>query len=298
MRFAIEESEFSNVNHIDKWVFSHAWPRTSVSWVPYVAYPCILLLPPVGGLAGVWTSSSWAVVVPVAPHRAYETFDRGTTIRLTSVNVYVIGYHPSHPKRRVAYYIGYPQTVVQASIHLLSWRFLWHLMFDLFLLTLRTVHLESLGPKFWNMHSPSYFFSFSPTSPNGRRGTAYKPVLATKEPGWLHAHPWLYLGAKPSPTIVEQRETLYIWPYLWRKWKAKKRKPTKFKEPYTPNLWARKERIDCWGSDPGPHSTRACCHRTVQPVNGEIINSTKLQVRVLFNCDDDYCHPYRLHHNV
>src|SRR5258706_8452981 len=46
------------------------------------------------------------------------------------------------------YYIGCPQTAVQTYIHLLSLRSLWSLIFNLFLLILRTLPLEPLGPEF------------------------------------------------------------------------------------------------------------------------------------------------------
>ena len=57
-----------------------------------------------------------------------------------------------------AYSIGYPLIIVMASIHLLSLQSLLHLMFGRFLLILRTLPLEPLGPKFSTVHSASRFF--------------------------------------------------------------------------------------------------------------------------------------------
>ena len=64
--------------------------------------------------------------------------------------------------QRVAYYIGYPQTVVQACIHLLSLQSLQHLILDQFLLILRTLPLEPLGPRFSAVHSLSLSFPQTP----------------------------------------------------------------------------------------------------------------------------------------
>ena len=47
-----------------------------------------------------------------------------------------------------AYSIGYPQTVVQDSIHLLSSQFLPHILSGHFLFNLKSFHLEPLGPKY------------------------------------------------------------------------------------------------------------------------------------------------------
>src|SRR5258706_55910 len=56
------------------------------------------------------------------------------------------------------YSIGYPLIVVVASIHPLSLRFLLHLIFGQFLLILRTLLLEPLGPKFSTVHGASRSF--------------------------------------------------------------------------------------------------------------------------------------------
>ena len=60
--------------------------------------------------------------------------------------------------QRVAYYTGYPQTVVQACIHLLSLQSLQHPILDQFLSILRTLPLELLGPRFSAVHSLSLSF--------------------------------------------------------------------------------------------------------------------------------------------
>ena len=168
-------------------------------------------------------------------------------------------------------------------------------MFDLFLLTLRTVHLEPLGPKFWNV------VTFSPTSSNGRRGTAYKPVLTTKEPGYpfgcMHILDYTSVQSR-SPRLLS-REKHYIsgliyGGFLRIKWKAKGKNPRNSKSLI--HQTCRKDRL---GIRPRTPSFYTCVLPPHYPV-GQWRNHqlTKLQVRVLFNCDDDYCHPYRLHHNV
>src|SRR5258706_9886304 len=55
--------------------------------------------------------------------------------------------------QRMDYYIGYPQTVIQACIHLRSSRFPLHLTPDRFHSILRTFCLEPLGPKFSTMQN-------------------------------------------------------------------------------------------------------------------------------------------------
>ena len=54
-----------------------------------------------------------------------------------------------------AYSIGYPTTIVQAYIHLLSSQCLPHPLFGQFFFILTSLHLESLGPKFLTLHGPS-----------------------------------------------------------------------------------------------------------------------------------------------
>jgi hypothetical protein len=56
-----------------------------------------------------------------------------------------------------AYYIGFPMTVVQASIHLLSSQSLSHLLLGRFLFNLMSSPLGPLGPKFLTLHSASLF---------------------------------------------------------------------------------------------------------------------------------------------
>ena len=58
-----------------------------------------------------------------------------------------------------AYSTGYHQTVVQASIHLLSLQSLSHPLFNWFLFDLKSLSLEPLGPKFRILYhcSPSLF---------------------------------------------------------------------------------------------------------------------------------------------
>src|SRR5258706_11325047 len=51
-----------------------------------------------------------------------------------------------------AYSIGYLQTVVEACIHPLSLQSLSYLIFDQFLLILKSLPLEPLGPRFSAMH--------------------------------------------------------------------------------------------------------------------------------------------------
>src|SRR5258706_12922611 len=55
----------------------------------------------------------------------------------------------------VAYSIGYPQTVAQDSILLLSSQFLSHTLFGQSLFNLKSLSLEPLGPKFPSPHIPS-----------------------------------------------------------------------------------------------------------------------------------------------
>ena len=57
--------------------------------------------------------------------------------------------------RVAAYSIGYPITIVQVYIHLLSSQSLAHPRFGQFLFTLTSLHLEGLGPKFPTLHGPS-----------------------------------------------------------------------------------------------------------------------------------------------
>ena len=60
--------------------------------------------------------------------------------------------------QKVAYYIGYPQTVVPACIHTLFWQSLLYLVFGQFLLILTILPMEPLGPKFSTVHSSSLSF--------------------------------------------------------------------------------------------------------------------------------------------
>ena len=59
---------------------------------------------------------------------------------------------------KVVYYIGYPQTVVRACIRVLFWQSLLHLMFGQFLLILKILSMEPLGPIFSTVLSPSISF--------------------------------------------------------------------------------------------------------------------------------------------
>ncbi len=70
---------------------------------------------------------------------------------------WMVGYET----QRVAYYTGYPMSVVQACIHLPLWRSPSHLVFDPSLLTLTILPLEPHGPKFWKVHLPSLSFHYT-----------------------------------------------------------------------------------------------------------------------------------------
>jgi hypothetical protein len=58
-------------------------------------------------------------------------------------------------RRGAAYSIGYPMTVVQASIHQLSSQSLSHPLFGQFHFNLMILHLERLGLKFITLRGPS-----------------------------------------------------------------------------------------------------------------------------------------------
>ena len=110
------------------------WRGTLALWRPLhtLPIPSISFLDPVTGIFTYGTHSN--KFPPSSPHTSRLN---GQTERVGS-------------KTRVAAYsIGYPITVVQAFIHLLSSQSLSHPLLGRFLFILTSLRLESLGPKFY-----------------------------------------------------------------------------------------------------------------------------------------------------